>query len=102
MKVLENVNVALKANVYFDGKVTSRAIYVGGEKQTIGVVLPGEYEFSTTQPEKMQVLSGQFDVLLPGASEWKPYAEGSTFDLDADVSFSIRTLEVSEYLCSYL
>ncbi|QYJ75178.1 MULTISPECIES: pyrimidine/purine nucleoside phosphorylase [Shewanella] len=102
MKVLENVNVALKANVYFDGKVTSRAIYVGGQKQTIGVVLPGEYEFSTTQPEQMQVISGAFEVLLPGESQWQTFAEGSTFNLDADVSFSIRAADVAEYLCSYL
>lgn len=102
MKLLENVNVALKANVYFEGKVTSRAIYAGAEKLTVGVVLPGEYEFSTTQPEKMQVVSGHFEVLLPGESQWKPFNEGSSFDLDAEVSFSIRTDEVSEYLCSYL
>nr|WP_280925424.1 pyrimidine/purine nucleoside phosphorylase [Shewanella holmiensis] len=102
VNMLENVNVALQANVYFEGKVTSRAVFFAdGSKQTLGVVLPGEYTFSTSQAEVMQVTSGNFEVLLPDASEWMNYPAGTHFELAAGVSFSIRTSAVAEYCCSY-
>lgn len=40
--MFENVNVIKKANVYFDGKVTSRAvIFPSGEKKTLGIMQKG-------------------------------------------------------------
>ena len=48
MPEFKNVTVIKKANVYFDGKVTSRTVmFPDGSKKTLGVMLPGEYEFST-------------------------------------------------------
>lgn len=103
MSMLKQVSVAKKANVHFNGKVISRSIVLAdGSKQTLGVVLPGEYEFATTQAEIMQVISGEFDVLLPGQTEWVPYAEASEFHLAPNVSFSIRTDKISEYCCQYV
>ena len=44
----KNVEVKKKANVYHDGKVTSRTIITpAGEMKTLGVMLPGSYRFST-------------------------------------------------------
>lgn len=44
----ENVTVIKKANVYFDGKVTSRTVlFPDGSRKTLGFMLPGEYEFNT-------------------------------------------------------
>mgnify|MGYP003675291734 CR=1 FL=1 len=98
MSMLQQVSVAKKANVYFNGKVISRSVVLAdGSKQTFGVVLPGEYEFSTAQGEIMQVISGKFDVLLPGKTEWVAYAE-----VAPNVSFSIRTDQISEYCCQYI
>ncbi|QIR15858.1 pyrimidine/purine nucleoside phosphorylase [Shewanella aestuarii] len=103
MTTINNVNVATQANVYFDGKVTSRTVFFAdGSKQTLGVVLPGEYTFSTSQGEIMQVTSGEFAVLLPNAEEWISYPAGTQFELAANVSFSIRTQGIAEYCCSYL
>ena len=43
-----NVKVVKKATVYFDGKVTSRTIYLeNGERKTLGFMMPGEYVFNT-------------------------------------------------------
>ncbi|HOP51443.1 MAG TPA: pyrimidine/purine nucleoside phosphorylase, partial [Synergistales bacterium] len=42
----ENVTLVSKANVYLDGKVTSRTFFLpSGERKTAGIFLPGEYEF---------------------------------------------------------
>ena len=48
MQLFENVKVEKNANVYFDGRVTSRNIFfTDGTKKTLGVMLPGSYEFGT-------------------------------------------------------
>ncbi|UCX03274.1 pyrimidine/purine nucleoside phosphorylase [Shewanella glacialimarina] len=101
--MLKQVDVALKANVYFDGKVISRTVFLAdGSRQTLGVVLPGEYTFSTSQGEIMQVTSGNFEVLLPGTTEWINYSADTQFELAAGVNFSIKTSDIAEYCCSYL
>lgn len=46
MGEFKNVTAVKKANVYFDGKVTSRTIiFKDGERKTLGIMLPGDYEF---------------------------------------------------------
>lgn len=103
MGLIEQVSVAKKANIYFEGKVASRSVFFAdGSKQTLGVVLPGEYEFSTSQSEMMEVTSGAFEVLLPGASTWETFEAGTQFELAANVSFKIRNTAIAEYCCSYL
>ena len=44
MSEFKNVTVVKKANIYFEGKVTSRTVVFGdGSRKTLGVMLPGEY-----------------------------------------------------------
>ena len=70
MSEFKNVTVVREANVYFDGKVTSRTVlFADGSKKTLGVMLPGEYEFGTGDKEIMEIFSGDMDVLLPGRNE---------------------------------
>jgi uncharacterized protein YaiE (UPF0345 family) len=65
----KNVTIFKKANIYFDGKVTSRTvIFADGTKKTLGIMFPGDYEFSTAEKEIMEILAGNLDVMLPGAS----------------------------------
>jgi hypothetical protein len=41
-----------EANVYFDGQVTSHSIiFQDGSHKTLGIMLPGEYEFGTDDKE---------------------------------------------------
>ncbi|WP_144211991.1 pyrimidine/purine nucleoside phosphorylase [Shewanella donghaensis] len=102
MTVINQVNVAKQANVYFDGKVISRTIhFADGSHQTLGVVLPGEYTFDTAVAEVMNVTSGSFEVQLPNTTEWKTVPAGQLFTLDAKVTFKIRISEISEYCCEY-
>jgi len=65
----EDVTAVKKANIYFDGRVTSRTIlFPDGSRKTLGVMLPGDYEFNTSAPEVVEVLGGEMQVLLPGQS----------------------------------
>lgn len=98
----ENVRVVKKANVYFDGNVTSRAIYLDqGEKKTLGFMLAGEYEFSTAAEELMEVLGGEMEVLVKGAKEFTTYQEGSSFVVPADSNFQLKVKQYADYCCSY-
>ncbi|MHB9036487.1 MAG: pyrimidine/purine nucleoside phosphorylase [Armatimonadota bacterium] len=99
----DNVSVIAKANVYFDGKVTSHAIlFEDGSKKTIGMIYPGSYNFGTGAPEKMEIVAGSCRVKLAGESEWNTYSEGAFFKVPGDSSFDIEVSEgIAEYICSY-
>lgn len=103
MSKFENVTVVKAANVYFDGKVTSRTVeFPGGEKKTLGIMLPGEYEFSTAKKEIMEILAGTVEVQLPGSQAWQTITGGESFEVEANASFGIRVISVTDYCCSYL
>jgi uncharacterized protein YaiE (UPF0345 family) len=98
----ENVTVVKKANVYFDGKVTSRnVLFADGTRKTLGFMLPGDYEFSTGAREVMEMLNGEMQVLLPGAAQWQTFRAGETFTVPANSSFKLKLTGVVDYCCSY-
>ncbi len=100
---LEKATVQLKANVYFDGGVTSHTILLpDGSKKTVGMIRPGKYHFNTDAAERMDVISGNCKVLLAGEKDWKAYKTGDTFNVPAKSGFDI-TVEagLAEYLCSF-
>jgi uncharacterized protein YaiE (UPF0345 family) len=103
MQEFTNVTVVKKANVYFDGKVTSRTVlFADGEKKTLGIMMPGEYEFSTGVAEIMEVLGGSMDVKLPGSSVFQTFKAGESYKVPANSSFKLILSEVADYCCSYL
>jgi purine/pyrimidine-nucleoside phosphorylase len=103
MSEFSNVTVVKKANVYFDGKVTSRTVlFADGTKKTLGIMLPGEYEFNTAAPEIMEIMAGEVEVLLPGAAGWQTVAVGGSFAVPADSRFVIRVSSLADYCCSFL
>jgi purine/pyrimidine-nucleoside phosphorylase len=98
----ENVSVVKKANVYFDGKVTSRTVlFADGTRKTLGFMLPGDYEFSTGAREVMEMLNGEMQVLLPGADQWQTFRAGDTFAVGANSAFKLKLEGVVDYCCSY-
>ena len=102
MSQFEKVSVIREANIYFDGKVTSRSVVFGdGSRKTLGIMLPGEYEFGTEDREIMEILSGELEILLPG-SDWKSIKGGSTFEVPARSKFSLKIRQVTDYCCSYI
>lgn len=103
MDRFENVTVVKAANIYFEGKVTSRTIlFANGEKKTLGIMMPGEYEFGTGAKELMEILAGNVEILLPDSKEWTPIVAGKSFEVPANSKFKIVVTEVTDYCCSYL
>lgn len=98
----ENVTVEKKANVYFDGKVTSRTVlFADGTKKTLGIMLPGEYEFSTSQREEMDFSAGKLEYQLQG-QDWKSIDGEGVFIVPANETFRLKVHAVADYCCSYL
>jgi len=103
MSQFKNVTVVREANIYFDGKVTSRTVmFADGSKKTLGVMLPGEYEFSTSDKEIMEIFSGDLEVLLPGESAWKTIKGGESFEVASNSRFKLKVRTLSDYCCSFI
>lgn len=101
--MFNNVKLEKKANIYFEGKVTSRTFYLeNGEKKTLGIMLPGEYEFGTAEKELMEISAGEMDVLLPDASDWITIVSEASFEVPANSKFKLIVKEVTDYCCSYI
>jgi purine/pyrimidine-nucleoside phosphorylase len=98
-----NVTIVKKANIYFDGKVTSRTvIFPDASQKTLGLMLPGDYEFNTSQMEIMEILAGNLDVFLPGAAGCRTVKEGETFEVPAKSKFRLKVKSLVDYCCSYV
>jgi uncharacterized protein YaiE (UPF0345 family) len=103
MPEFRNVMVVRKANIYFEGTVTSRTIiFPDGAKKTLGIMLPGEYTFNTDAAELMEIQSGDLDVLLPGSSDWTPVMGGESFQVPAKSAFTMKVKAVTDYCCSFI
>jgi purine/pyrimidine-nucleoside phosphorylase len=103
MSEFKNVTVIKKANVYFGGNVTSRTIaFSDGSKKTLGIMLPGEYEFNTADKEIMEILSGELEILLPGTDAWKAIKGGEAFEVPAQSLFKLKVKSLTDYCCSFV
>lgn len=97
------VDVVKKANIYFDGKVTSRTIFFeNGSKKTLGIMMPGGYEFDTSKAEIMEISSGKLDIKLPNSDEWIKIIGGQSFSVPANCIFGLKVYEITDYCCSYI
>jgi len=102
MSQFENVTLVKQASVYFDGQVTSRTVlFADGSKKTLGIMMPGDYEFGTNEAELMDILAGKLDVLLPAATEWQSIQAGQSFNVPANASFKVKVHTLTDYCCSY-
>jgi len=99
----KNVTVVKKANIYYDGRVVSRTVlFADGSKKTLGIMFPGEYEFGTAEREVMEILTGELDVLLPGAAGWAAVKAGDVFEVPAQSKFGLKVKSLTDYCCSYI
>ena len=102
MDNFKNVDVDKLANIYFEGKVISRNIYLkDGSKKTLGIMLVGEYEFNTVTRELMEIISGKVKIKLRDDKEWKLITNGMEFNIPKNSSFKLKVLELVNYTCSY-
>lgn len=102
MTQLQNVTLEKRANVYFDGKVTSRtAIFEDGTKVTLGIMLPGEYTFNTGLKELMEITQGTLSYRLQGG-EWVEIDGSGEFEVPANSQFELKVLDLTDYCCHYI
>lgn len=103
MSNFENVSVVKAANIYFDGKVTSRTInFADGTRKTLGIMMPGDYAFNTSEPELMEILAGSVKIQLAGQTDWQQITAEGSFQVEGNSSFKIQVEAVTDYCCSYL
>ena len=91
----------MKVNEYFDGSVTSIGFENAEGRATVGVMAAGEYEFGTSENERIRVVSGQMNVRLPGEDDYRSFSQGAEFRVGADQKFQLRIPEPSAYICFY-
>lgn len=91
----------VEVNEYFEGKVKSLGLKDGEAKRTVGVMEPGDYEFTTAGKEIMTVVEGELSVYLPEYDEWEDFANGATFEIPAQTTFKVKVARDTAYLCVY-
>jgi purine/pyrimidine-nucleoside phosphorylase len=98
----EEVEIIKAANIYFDGKVTSRVVnFKDGATKTLGIMMPGSFEFSTEKHELMEIMAGELDVLLPGHRAWQTIKAGESFEVPSGAVFKLNVKSTVDYCCSY-
>lgn len=103
MTEFTNVTINAEANIYFDGKVTSRKItFNDGSFKTLGIMMPGDYKFATDEKELMEITAGDCEILLPEASQWQTIKGGESFYVPANSAFEIKAKSLIDYCCTYI
>lgn len=99
----DSVKVSIPVNIFFDGKVQSRTlVFPDGSRKTLGVYLPGDYEFHSDGPEKVLMTKGSVEVLFPQDSDWRRINKGEVYMVPQNTKFKVRCSEISEYICDFL
>ena len=99
-----NVDVGLKANVYFDGKVVSHTITLAdGTRKSVGVILPTAepLRFDLTTPERMEISDGTAFVSVNGEAE-QVLTSGQSWAVPAGGYFLVRSEAPLHYVCHFL
>jgi uncharacterized protein YaiE (UPF0345 family) len=91
----------MHVNEYFDGNVKSIGFENAEGRATAGVMSIGEYEFGTSEPELVKVVSGELIVQLPGADDFVAYPSGTEFRVAAGETFHLKVEQATAYLCFY-
>ncbi len=98
-----NSTIIKKANIYFDGQVTSRTvIQPDGSKKTLGIMNPGTYTFGTELAEHMEILAGEVEVILEDDSNVETVKGGEYFEIPANSKFDIKVKTITDYCCTYI
>jgi len=99
-----NASIIKKANIYFEGKVTSRTVFeADGSRKTLGIMMPGDYTFATEDAEHMEIIAGHVEVEIKGEEgNVETIKGGEYFEVPANASFDIKVLEPTDYCCTYI
>jgi purine/pyrimidine-nucleoside phosphorylase len=95
------VLMAVKHNVYFDGSVQSLGLPTAKARATVGVIEPGEFEFSTDDEEHVHVIEGTFRIQLGPDAEWTEFKPGEVCVIPSGITFHVGPREHVAYICYY-
>jgi purine/pyrimidine-nucleoside phosphorylase len=96
--ILKNVNLKKEANIYLDGKISSRTVILqDGTELTLGIMMPGEFELESKVNEVKEIISGEFEMLIEGEHEWKRYSTGMTLRVPANKMVKWRIFKPTDY-----
>ncbi len=100
---INNVSIAKKANVFFDGKCVSHSVFFpDGSRKTVGVIMPGSrLTFNVGVAELMEITSGTCEVKIAEEPAFKPYTAGTSFGVAENSSFEIHAKDEVNYVCSF-
>ena len=102
MSRFDNVSIVKQANIYFDGQCVSHTVlFPDGKRKTVGVIFPSMLTFTTGDPEKIEINSGECRIRLHGTEEWITYKAGETFSVPGNSSFDIETIQTLDYVCHF-
>ena len=87
-------------NEYFSGKVKSLGHELDGQPFTVGIIEPGDYSFSTSTKEEMEIVFGEMEVSLPDGKR-QIFRKGQNFSVPAQVEFSVQVKAPVSYICLY-
>ena len=90
----------MKHNTYFDSKVQSLGLNTAKGPATVGVMEKGTYQFNTSTPEVMVVVSGIMNIKQPG-TDWVKYTEQGEFKVPANITFEAACDTDVAYICYY-
>ena len=90
----------IKVNEYLQGKVKSLGFELDGVPYTAGVMMPGEYAFSTDKEEHLTMTLGELRIRLPGEA-WRALSAGEKVVIPAGVSFDLKVKKPTSYNCMY-
>ena len=90
----------IKLNEYFGGNVKSLGFELDGTPYTVGVILAGDYTFSTEKEEHIQVVAGEIEVKPPGGS-WKKIKRAEGVVIPAKSKFDLKLTHPAAYICAY-
>lgn len=95
-----SATIQKQANVYYDGKVTSRSVTTAdGTRQTLGIMRPGVYTFETDDREDIEVMKGELKVEFDG--QQARYTAGESFSIPPDTEFEVEVVSLVDYCCTY-
>jgi uncharacterized protein YaiE (UPF0345 family) len=103
MPDFKNVSINKSANIFYEGRVTSRNLeFEDGTRKTLGIMLPGEYKFNTIHKEIMEINSGELEYKLPADEEWTLVIAPGSFEIPANSKFDIKINKLVDYCCSFI
>lgn len=91
----------MQVNRYFDDQVLSLSFENSNGKSTVGLMAVGTYEFTTSEKERIVVLSGALMMQRRGDPELVLVSDGEEFHVARNEKFVVEVTEPTAYLCEY-